>query len=480
LYNQLPGLNAAAMKFCFNSSFYFVKNPVIYITAFFSLCVLQATAQGKYFAPAIEDQETLKSISSLLEKRYKQDIDRLPAVNKSDLTTIYKQRWDKVRDVVDNDEIYTDKQAQEYLDKIVAEIVKANPLLQNKEFSCYFSRSGIPNAAYLGEGLILFNMGLFSRLSNESQAAFILCHELGHFYLEHSENSIKSYVERMNSSEVQGQLKNIKRSEYGKRAELEKLLKGLTFDTRRHGRDHESSADSMAIEFLRNTRFDLSESLSTLALLDSIDNNVLQTGEALQRLFNAKEYPFQKRWISKEEGLLGGHAQLKQDESIADSLKTHPDCKLRIMVLEPMVEKYASASSIKNSISESKFNELKNTFRYEVVEYAFISDDYTKSLQYTIELLQDHPSDPYLVTQTGKIFNGFYAAQKNHTLGKVSTLPAPYFEPNYNLLLQFIQNLFIEDYAAISYNFLKQYSPQMEKYSEFKKTYNTSIELSKQ
>lgn len=80
--------------------------------------------------------------------------------------------------------------------------------------------------------------------------------------------------------------------------------------------------------------------------------------------------------------------------------------------MEPMVVKYQSASSLKNVVNESKFNELKNTLRYEIVEYAFTSDNYTKSLQYTIKLLQDHPSDPYLVTQTGKIFNGFYNAQR--------------------------------------------------------------------
>lgn len=474
-----PSQTTSAMRLYWEPGLSLIKKPVLLIT-FICINFYTVFAQQTIFTPAIENDAQLKAIASSLEKSYQRDIALLPSENKKELIKIYKQRWNNIQEKFDKKEIYTDAGAQQYLDAMVAEIVKANPLLQHKEFKCYFSRSGIPNAAYLGEGLIVFNMGLFSRLNNESQAAFVLCHELAHFYLNHSENSIQKYVATLNSDEVQQQLRNIKKTEYGKRAELEKLLKGLTFDTRRHGRDHESSADSMGVEFLRNTRFDVAESLTTLGLLDSIDTDTLKTDIVLQSLFNAKEYPFKKRWISKEEGLLGGHAQLKREESLADSLKTHPDCKLRIKILEPTVLKYQSGSSLKNIIDKAKFDNFKNIFRYEIIEYDFTSDNYTKSLQHSIELLQVNPSDPYLVSQIGKIFNGFFDAQKNHTLGKITELPAPYFESNYNLLLQFVQNLFIEDYAAISYYFLKQYAPQMDNYPAFKNNYNKSIQIVKQ
>lgn len=237
----------------------------------------------------------------------------------------------------------------------------------------------------------------------------------------------------------------------------------------------------MGIEFLRNTRFDISESLTALALLDSVDTDTMDTEKILRKFFNAKEYPFQNRWIEKEQGLLGGHAQLKQDQGIADSLKTHPDCKLRIQALMPMVLKYQSSpTSLKNVVDKVKFDELRKIFSYEIIEYAFLSDDYTKSLQYTMDLLSSNPSDPYLVTQIGKIFIGFYKAQKNHTLGKVSVLPAPFFDPQYNLLLQFVQNLYVEDYATVAYYFLKPYAPQMQDYFAFKNIYNQSIQIVKQ
>ena len=446
----------------------------IFVTVYISL------AQTSAFTPATDNTELLTSFISRSEQQYKKELESLTGENKKDISDLYKLRWDNIKEKFDTKEIYSSAKAQEYLNEIVAEIVKANPTLQKQSFNCYFSRSGIPNATYIGEGIILFNMGLFEKLDNESQAAFVLCHELSHFYLNHSENSIRKYVNTLNSKEVQQALKRIKNSEFKKREELEKLVKGITFNSRKHSRDHEAEADSMAIEFMRNTKFNLRESLTTLALLDTIDTDTLKTDLCLKRMFDSKEYPFKNKWIAKEEGLLGSHAQLNEDESLADSLKTHPDCKLRIKILESLVTKYQSANTLKDLLDKTKFIELQNVFRYEIIEYAFTRNDYDKSLYYTLQLLQQHPSDPYLVTQVGRIMNGFYNAQKNHTLNKLASLPSPYYPSNYNLLLQFIQNLYKEDYASISYHFLNQYTPQLSDYAPFKKEYETSIQIAQQ
>ncbi|MEO6639360.1 MAG: M48 family metalloprotease, partial [Ginsengibacter sp.] len=381
-------------------------------------------AQTQTFSPAIENTELLKELLAKSERTYEAEIVSLPFQDKKDLADLYKSRWENVKERFENKEIFTSPSAQQYIDALFTEIVKANPLLAANKIQCYFSRSGIPNAGYLGEGIILFNIGLFSRLNNESQAAFILCHEIAHYFLKHNENSIAAYVIKLNSDEIQSKLRSIKKNEYGKRQELEKLLKGLSFDTRRHGRDHESQADSLAVEFMHNAHFNVGESLTTLALLDSIDTDDLNVSATVQKMFNADEYPFQKRWIAKEEGLLGGHAVLGKDELLSDSLKTHPDCKLRIKNLEPLVDKYSQISSQKSVVDLKEFIELKNVFPYEVVEYTFTSNNYTKSLYYTTRLLQDHASDPYLIANVGRVFNGMYAAQKSHTLGKVIDLPS--------------------------------------------------------
>jgi len=432
------------------------------------------------FSPAAEDKQLLSSLFTKYEQHYRSGLTNLPAENKKSYEEIYQLRWDHIKEVFDKQELYTAPEAQQYLDAMVEEIVKTNPLLQNRAFHCYFSRSGIPNASYIGEGLILFNMGLFRQLEDESQAAFVICHEIAHYFLQHSENSISKYVTTINSKAVQQELRKIKSSEYGKRAQLENLVKGITFNSRRHSRDHEAQADSMAVEFMHNTRFDITGVVTALNLLDNIDTDTLNTAVCLERLFNAKAYPFQKRWIAKQEGLLGGHAQLQDDDKLEDSLKTHPDCKLRVQLLTPLVTRYKAAGKSAFVVNKAKFEILKTNFQYEIAEYAYSSDNYTRSLYYSIALLQEHPDDAWLITQVGRILNSCYTAQKAHMLGRQVELPSPGFFPGYNLLLQFIQNLYLEDFAAISYHYLHQYSPQLNYYPEFKKEYITSSHLIKQ
>jgi predicted Zn-dependent protease len=464
---------------------------------FFIFICLLVDAQTNGFLPATEDSKLLISLSEKYRQCYRGELDKLPSKNKKDFQEAYTQRWNNIKEKFDKQEIYTSTYAQEYLDGLVAEIQKANPLLRDHPFNCYFSRSGIPNASYIGEGIIVFNMGLFQRLDNESQAAFVLCHEIAHFLLQHVEKSINKYVTAINSEEVQSQLRRIRGSEYRKNEQLNKLVKGLTFDSRRHSRDHEAEADSMGVELLRTTRFDLSGALSTLALLDVIDADTMNTTACLQKVFNSKDYPFQKKWVAKEEGLLGGHAKIENDE-LEDSLKTHPACKDRIRVLTPLVKGYSSsrgtssasgytsakgassANALKFIVDSSKFEKLKNIFRYETVEYAYVSDNYTRSLFLTLELLQANTMDAYLVTQVGRILNGIYSAQKAHTLSRVADLPSPDYRSNYNLLLQFIQNLYLENIAAINYHYLSAYHPQMDYYGPFKEAYNQSSRIVQQ
>ena len=435
-------------------------------------------AQLRVFSPAVQDSIRLTGLLQKYQEQHKEELSKLPSRNRKDLVEVYQQRWKNIQEKFDKKEIYTDAAAQEYLNRVVKVIRQGNPTVAATDISCYFSRSYIPNAESIGEGIILFNMGLFQRLDNEDQVAFVLCHEMAHILLHHAENSIQQYVAAINSEEVQTALHRIKGSEYRKHQQLEKLMKGLSFDSRRHSRDHEAEADSMAVELMRNTRFALSGAVSTLALLDTIDTDTLNMSQCLPKLFNAPEYPFRKKWIAQDEGLLGGHAKIDEGE-MADSLKTHPDCKKRILLLSGLMKAWSQPAAATFVVDSAAFTSLRNAFHYEAIEYAYLSGNYTESLFLTLELLQTNPNDEYLVAQVGRLLNGLYNAQKSHTLSKITDLPAPGYPPNYNLLLQFIQNLYLEDLAAISHYYLKQYRPQMDRYLPFRNAYEESEKLLK-
>jgi hypothetical protein len=128
-------------------------------------------------------------------------------------------------------------------------------------------------------------------------------------------------------------------------------------------------------------------------------------------------------------------------------------------------------------VDSLRFAELQVRFRYEVIEYAYASDEYTESLFLTMELLQARPGDAYGIAHTGRLFNGLYAAQKAHRLSKVVDLPAPEYPENYNTLLQFIQNLYLGDLASINYYFLSAWHPKLDGYPIFRYAYEECAKI---
>ena len=298
---------------------------------------------------------------------------------------------------------------------------------------------------------------------------FVLCHELAHLYLDHSTKSILQYVNTVNSKDFQEQLKEIRKSKYEINKQLEKLEKGLVFKSRRHGREHETDADSVGLSFMQNTGYNVKEALTGLDMLDTIDKETYAADTGLQRWFSFTEYPFNKKWLKKEEGFFGGVPDKSITTKEKDSLKTHPDCKARIEKLTPAVEKMYSHGSSNFLVSEAQFNSFKNNFKFEVVEFCFVSKRISRCLYYALELLETNPDNAYLVTIIGKCFNEMYSNQKEHTLNRVVDLPSPYADKNYDVLTQFIQNINLNNMASLGFYFLNSYKTKMAGSVDFEK-----------
>ena len=187
---------------------------------------------------------------------------------------------------------------------------------------------------------------------------------------------------------------------------------------------------------------------------------------------------FKKRWLNKEQGLLGGHAQLRE-ETWADSLKTHPDCTNRIKKLTPIVNKASCTHPIK-IIDTVLFHSLSNQFSYESIAFEFEQENYSRSLFYCLRLSEQHQkpradsSDDYLAVMIGKTLNSIYAAFKEHRLSKVTDLPSPGNSETYNTLCQFIQNLYAENVAMINYHFLLKQKEQLSGHPQFKGTFESA------
>jgi hypothetical protein len=428
------------------------KLPLLFILL--SFCVHFTYAQVGNTAIK-DDEKLLQFYQSKILQQYLSDSAAYKGEHKKYFVKIYRERYDYLLEMFTGKEIITAPEEHNYLQELVLEILKSNPALSALNPRILFTRAYWPNAASTGEGTIVFNIGLFSRLQNEAQVAFVLCHELAHLYLNHSNKKIDQYVNTVYSDEFQKELKKIKKMQYEQNKRLTALEKNIAFKSRRHSRDSESEADSMALEFLKPTRFDKKEAVQLLALLDSIDKENFNALQELPKLFNFSTFPFKSNWIKKETGFFGGQVSQELSEKEMDSLKTHPACKQRISQLQPKTEALTKAS--KFVVSEQKFTELKSRFRYEIIAHLFHKKNISRSLFYALELLEEKPKDIFLITTIGNCLNLLYAHQKEHTLGTIADLPSPYADKNYNSLLHFIQELKLSDVAAISYKFMEQY-----------------------
>jgi hypothetical protein len=442
-------------------------------------CFSQTTS----YKPLNDDVSQIKSWDENTDAQHKKRLDTLRNYYKSDFKKIYETRYTDLKELTVKNRIVTDSLANNYLQQLVKTIFNSNPGISSQGYRIRFTRDHWPNAASMGEGTIIFNIGLFTKLQNESQVAFVLCHEIAHYHLRHSQTNIERYVNTINSKEYQQELRRIVKSEYQRGKQLESLAKGLTFNSRRHTREHESSADSMALELFRNTPFKTEEALSCLTLLDSIDSDKYNVAPALEKLFHFPQYPFQKKWTQEEQSLFSAMAASSKEEKKKDrdSLKTHPECDVRVKQLTGKVKQYSTGDKQINPVNKGVFGQLQELFDYEIIEHCYRNDDVSRSLYYTLQMLQFRPNDLYLIANTGRCLNRMFQAQKNHELNKIVDLPSPYHEAKYNSVLQFIQKVRLMDFAALSYYFLQPYQ-SMEKPSELmlEALINSKINFDKQ
>jgi predicted Zn-dependent protease len=426
---------------------------------------------AQQYTPFRHQPELLVAKQQQSESRHKAGLEKLNGDYKKEITAEYQKRFEHIQKIYRSKQLVTDPVAVDYLDKLVNRIRSANPAIKTLPFAVHFSRAYWPNAVSYGEGTILFNISLFSRLQNESQAAFVLCHELAHYYLDHSNRSIREYVNTVNSAAFKEELKAIEKTTYLRNKRADELIKNLSYTNRRHGRMHETEADSLALEFLLPTGYDVREALSCLALLDSIDLEKHAGNLALKQQINFPGYPFRPRWTKLPSPSLSEAMMQKEEkqEAVSDSLKTHPDCKKRIEALRKRVQAIYQPSQQLFLVSHENFVLLADRFDAELVEYCLDAEETGRALYYALQLFHAQPDNVWLATTIGRCLNILFNAQRTHNLGNMIDPPGNKDNPEYDEYLRFLQHLRLDEIAAISYHFMQQQSSGFGNDETFKK-----------
>lgn len=433
----------------------------IFLLILFSQSLI-ASAQLNTIYSFQQDDKVLKN--SYYEQSAKKKTTFLSSLQKehaADYKKIYEDQFKEIASLWQSDRSVTSPVEHQYLQSIVQKIITVNPELKNSDARIIFSRDHWPNAYSMGDGTIAINAGLLIFLDNEAELVFVLCHELAHYYLEHTPLAIRKYVETINSESFQKELKRISKTEFGVNKQLEELSKSFAFSSRRHSRENEAAADKLAFSFMKKTGYDCGVIKSCLELLDKVDDSLIHKPLDLQQIFNFPDYPFKKKWIQKQSSIFSqlDDSKMVDVQKERDSLKTHPDCSKRIALLRDSLSTHAGGQ--KFLVDEGLFTKLKKDFFYEMTEQCYRARNLSRNLYYSLLLLQSQENNGLAVYSVARCLNTLYENQKEHKLGSTIDSENKAYREEYNLLLRMLDQLRLDEIASLSSHFCKQYASQM-------------------
>ncbi|GGB17475.1 M48 family metalloprotease [Puia dinghuensis] len=239
---------------------------------------------------------------------------------------IWDVRTDGIVDAINNDDYVHDNEVYNYIDGIVRQITDANRQLVPQKPFLLIDRSPSVNAYATGGNVLAVNLGIITYATTREELALAIAHEMSHNILHHVENAMYEKAEWLSSDEYRQSLNAVIDSKYERLSRLKKVVEGYTFSRSRHQRYHESEADSLAIILLKKSG--IAFQANYFLRLDSSDLEYRQPlKHSLSAFFTAYHLPYEEAWTQKRTHGLSSRAYSFSDTTtLADSLKTHPDC----------------------------------------------------------------------------------------------------------------------------------------------------------
>ncbi|RYY56528.1 MAG: hypothetical protein EOO09_06200 [Chitinophagaceae bacterium] len=424
------------------------------------------SAQDTGIPALLLDDSLLKQ--QMLDITLKKKDKALASVGKQyakDYRDIYNRQFGTITETWKSSRPVTEPRAHQFLQSVMGKITTGNEELRNTDARVVFTRDWWPNAVSMGDGTILVNAGLVTGLDNEAELAFVICHELAHYYLEHTTKSIAKLVATQNSEEFKAELKRLSKEQYRVNAQYNDLLKTISFDSRRHSREHETEADQLAFRFMKNSGYDCNAMRTCLEKLDHIDDSLLAARVPVNSVFNFTGYPFNNRWVREESSIFSG---MKQETSLKtqaerDSLKTHPACEHRIAMLADSIRAVSPAGN-GFQVDETYFARLKCQFALEIMEQCYTNENLGLNLYFAITRLNANADDPMAVYNISRALNDLYTLQRDHKMGKYIDSEDRSNPKDYNQLLRMFSRIKLDELGELAWFFARQHEPFMKQY----------------
>ncbi len=334
--------------------------------------------------------------------------------------------------------IYGDSMT-DLVERIKDIIVAGNEKLNNIEIKIFIYRSNEANAFSLGEGLILVSTGLLARMPDVSQVAFVLSHEIAHDAMNHVFLNLLHISESLHEGEMKRTFQKANRKKEGRNTEINNVLNNFMAVHMAYSQRNELEADSLGLVYFQRAGFTADGAIGALGVLDSADYLMFEDTLDLRHYFSFDGYPFKSYWLDTENAAL----QWARDTAlfvIPDSLKSHPDCDVRIQRISDL--SVIDSGQTIDVAEEAKVMEmLKDVFQFESLEGQLMSKDYVMALYLSLQLQTYYPDNIYLKSVTAHALIELAAAfSRNEFLEYVEFADMNY-PAGYNQMLTFLHNM---------------------------------------
>ena len=266
----------------------------------------------------------------------------------------------------------------EYASKVLSKL-KAVSEENQDHVKVYTIRSTEVNAFAIHQGYIVITTGLWARLENEAQLAFILGHELNHITHQHSLKNLERSLEQIPN----GQLTKDELSQeykYAQSLELESDKEGFLLAQKA---GYSDSLMAGALKMLAISHRPIKEIKVDYSLFED-DFFKLSSVYRLTKLEKVKDY-----WDRNTQN------------------KIHPNAKNRYEALLPL---FSESSS--QSINAPSLQNYRSIARRDLLETYIIDGNYVDGLYHCLILLRDNPKDQFLLEAYAMMWYGL-SAEKN-------------------------------------------------------------------
>ena len=278
------------------------------------------------------------------------------------------------------------------LDKVADILLKEYPQLRD-ELRIYVIKSPEVNAFATGQGMLFVTTGMMAQVENEAQLAFLLSHEIVHYYRKHSWENLTRKEKTKDFDQQQ-----------------DEELRFIKYHNR--SKEMEREADSLGLEmFYVNSPYDK-------AVCDGFFD-VLQYGylpfdevKIDTDYFNTPYYKFPAEYF------LDSVAPITARDDYDDSKSTHPNLLKRRQSCQRILSAYKGGSPYVVTTKE-EFEKLRDLARLECIRQNLIYAEYVRAL-YDIMVMQQYmPENEYLVKAKAE---AYYGMSKFKTYTKTNVL----------------------------------------------------------